>query len=77
MRKCLLLAVGLSLSFLGIEVIGPAAAIGCITFASCFAGVFLGNRLSGAIESKADIVGGIILVGIGAKILIEHLGGWV
>jgi len=47
--------------------------IGVITFFICFFGVYLGSRCGNLLGNKADIVGGLVLVGIGIKILIEHL----
>lgn len=67
------LAIGLSFAFLKIEIITPAVIIGLITFTLSLAGVFVGQRLGHFLERKIEIVGGIILIGIGFKILIEHL----
>lgn len=67
------LAVGLSLSFLKVQIIAPAGIIGAIAFALSFLGVYLGKRFGHLFESKIEIAGGMILIGIGAKILVEHL----
>ncbi len=67
------LAVGLSLSFLKISILMPAMIIGFITFIFSFAGVFIGDRFGHFFERRIEAVGGIILIGIGIKILIEHL----
>lgn len=67
------LAVGLSLSFLKVQIIAPAGIIGAIAFALSLAGVYIGKRFGHLFESKIEIAGGMILIGIGAKILIEHL----
>lgn len=67
-------AVGFSLSALNVSIINPALIIGIITFILSFFGVFIGNRFGHLFESKIEIVGGVILIGIGIKILIEHLG---
>ena len=48
--------------------------IGCITFCFSIAGVLIGNVFGSKFKDKATILGGIILIGIGVKILIEHLG---
>ena len=48
--------------------------IGGITFALSFAGVAIGNRFGTRFEKKAEIAGGAVLILIGAKILMEHLG---
>lgn len=67
------LAVGLSLSFLRIEILMPAVLIGVITFGLSFAGVYLGKRIGHLCEQKIEILGGLVLIGIGIKILVEHL----
>lgn len=67
------LAVGLSLSFLKIYIVTPAIIFGVITFLLSFLGVFVGNRAGHFFESKIEIAGGLILIGIGAKILAEHI----
>jgi putative Mn2+ efflux pump MntP len=67
------LAVGLTLSFLNVEIIMPSVIIGLVTFGLSFAGVFLGNRFGHFFENKIELIGGIILISIGIKILVEHL----
>jgi manganese efflux pump family protein len=67
------LAVGLSFSLLGTSVWGPAATIGGITFAVCLAGFEFGKRIGSVLERWAETIGGLVLIGIGLKILIEHL----
>ncbi|MCX7655276.1 MAG: manganese efflux pump MntP family protein [Treponemataceae bacterium] len=67
------LAVGLSFSFLGYSILDAALVIGLITFGICLVGFEFGKRLGHLIEKRAEQVGGIILVGIGIKILVEHL----
>ena len=67
------LAVGLSLSFLKISIVTPAVIIGIITFLLSFLGVFVGKRFGHFFENKIEVIGGLILIGIGIKILIEHL----
>ena len=67
------LAVGLSLAFIKVFIIVPALIIGCITFALSFAGTYIGNFFGHLFEKKIEIAGGVILIGIGCKILIEHL----
>ncbi len=71
------LAVGVTFSFLELSVsIGLAVTvIGCTTFAISFGGVFIGNLFGVKYKSRAEFVGGVILVLIGAKILLEHLLG--
>ncbi len=67
------LAVGLTLSFLSVEIITPSLIIGMVTFILSFIGVFFGNRFGHFFESKIEMIGGIILMIIGIKILIEHV----
>ena len=66
------LAVGLSLSVLNVSIALPAVIIGAITFVLSFLGVFIGNRTGHFFEGKIEMAGGIILIAIGLKILIEH-----
>jgi len=66
------LAVGLSYSVLGSPILLPAAIIGVVTFALCSAGIEFGKRIGARFERWAELAGGVVLVGIGAKILIEH-----
>ena len=67
------LAVGLSLSFLGTSIFTPALIIGIITFSLSFLGVYLGKNFGNYFE-KIGVLGGIILIVIGLRIFIEHLG---
>lgn len=67
------LAVGITFSVLSVTIWSAAAIIGAITFLISFAGVYIGKRLGDAMGSKMEIIGGIILIGIGLKIVIEHL----
>ncbi len=69
------LAVGLSLSFLRVPILVPAAIIGVITFALSVLGVYLGSRFGHLLGNKVEIVGGVILIVIGIRILLEHLTG--
>ena len=68
------LAVGITFAFLGVSVWAAAAIIGVTTFALSFAGVAIGNQFGARFEKPATIAGGIVLIGLGAKILLEHLG---
>lgn len=67
------LAVGLSLSVLNVLIVTPALVIGLITFILSFLGVYIGNRFGHFFEKKIEFAGGLILILIGIKILIEHL----
>ncbi len=66
------LAVGFGLTFVE-SILLPALVIGVVTFSLCFAGVHLGHRYSRFGGGKAQTAGGVILVAIGVKILVEHL----
>ncbi len=67
------LAVGVSLATITKNIIFDATVVGIIAFMFSFAGVYIGNKCGNLFGRKAEIVGGIVLVGIGVKILIEHL----
>lgn len=67
------LVIGLSLAILQIPILLSVAIIGSITFILSFTGVWLGNKMFGKLGNKAEITGGIILVLLGLKILIEHI----
>jgi putative Mn2+ efflux pump MntP len=67
------LAVGISFAILNISIITPTLMIGTVTFALSFLGVLIGDKAGHFFEKKIEIVGGLILIGIGIKILIEHL----
>lgn len=69
------LAVGVTFAFLEVQIIIPIIMIGIITFAMSFVGVKIGNYFKDKFKDKAEILGGIILIAMGAKILIEHLMG--
>jgi len=67
------LAVGLSFAFIRVPIIMAVTIIGIITFAVSFTGVHIGKKFYVILGNKAEIAGGIILMGLGVKILIEHL----
>lgn len=67
------LAVGVSFAFLNVSIIPSITIIGITTFVLSFFAVFLGKKLGEYMQSYAEIIGGIILIFIGAKILFEHL----
>lgn len=68
------LAVGITLAFLQVNIFSSVSIIGATTFSLSLLGVILGNRFGARYQSKAELAGGIILVLIGLKILLEHLG---
>lgn len=67
------LAVGISFAFLNVDIVPAITIIGLTTFALSIVGVWVGNKFGEKYKSKAELAGGIILVGIGIKILVEHL----
>jgi len=68
------LAVGVTFAFLKVMILPAISFIGVITFLLSAAGVKVGNIFGTKYKSKAEIAGGIILIGMGLKILLEHLG---
>ncbi len=68
------LAVGLSLSLLRVPIVGPALLIGCVTFVLSLLGGLIGSRVGCFCGNKIEALGGLILVGLGIKILLAHLG---
>lgn len=67
------LAIGVSFAFLHISLFLPIILIGLITFFISFAGVFLGHHTGHFFENKMELAGGIILIIIGFKVLVEHI----
>ena len=68
------IAVGISFAFLQVNIILAVVLIGIITFTICVLGVKIGNKFGDKYERKAETVGGLILILMGIKILLEHLG---
>lgn len=68
------LAVGITFAFLQVDIVPAVSLIGAITFALSFAGVAIGHFFGARFEKPATIVGGVVLILIGCKILLEHLG---
>ncbi len=68
------LAVGISMAFLRVDIVAAASAIGITTFTLASLGVLVGNKFGVKYKDKATLAGGIILILIGTKILLEHLG---
>ena len=66
------LAVGISFALLDISIVTPILVIGAVTFVLSFFGVMTGSKIGHFFEKKIEILGGLILIGIGIKILIEH-----
>ena len=68
------LAVGVSLAFLKVNIFSSISLIGAITFVLSATGVWLGKIVGCRFKSKAEFTGGAILIIMGVKILLEHLG---
>jgi putative Mn2+ efflux pump MntP len=67
------LAVGLSFAFLQTQIATPIIIIGIVTFILSLSGFFFGNTAGKILGNRIKIVGGLILIGIGIRILIEHI----
>ena len=68
------LAAGISFAALAVDIVPTVALIGIITFCLSFAGVAVGHYFGARYEKPASIVGGVVLILIGLKVLLEHLG---
>ena len=68
------LACGITFAFLKVNLIFAITLIGVITFILSIIGVYLGNKFGDKFQNKAELAGWIILILIGLKILLEHLG---
>ncbi|MCI9486118.1 MAG: manganese efflux pump [Lachnospiraceae bacterium] len=68
------LAVGVTFAFLRVDILPAVALIGATTFVLSAAGVRVGNVFGSRYKSKAELAGGVILIFMGTKILLEHLG---
>lgn len=69
------LAVGVSFAFLDVDIWRAVAVIGVVTFLFSVAGVKVGNMFGAKYKSGSELIGGLILIVIGIKILLEHLLG--
>ena len=68
------LAVGISFACLGVEILPAAGMIGIITFGLSALGIRIGHSFGLKYKARAELAGGLILILIGLKILLEHLG---
>lgn len=66
-------AVGITFVFLNVSILMPVIIIGIVTFIISYIGVWIGCNVGKNLSGKAEVIGGIILIIIGIKILIEHL----
>lgn len=68
------LAVGVTFAFLQVQIVPAVSFIGIVTFLICIVGVKIGNTFGSKYKEKAELCGGLILILMGVKILLEHLG---
>lgn len=68
------LAVGITFAFLNVNIFTAALLIGATTFTCCAIGVKIGNVFGAKHKGKAEFAGGLILILLGIRILLEHLG---
>lgn len=68
------LAVGVSFAFMEVELLPACALIGCTTFVISVTGAFLGRAIPNVSGRRAGIAGGLVLIGIGVKLLLEGIG---
>lgn len=68
------LAVGLTFAFLSVNVWEASSIIGLVAFAMSMIGVYLGKFMGRFVGEYAEIIGGVVLILIGLKILLQHLG---
>lgn len=67
------LAIGVGFAFLQVDIITSVFSIGIITFIMCVVGVKIGNVFGERFSSKAEFMGGVILLLLGIKVLMEHM----
>ena len=67
------LAIGVTFAFLKVQIVTAISLIGIITFVLSIVGVMIGNVFGVKYKSKAELIGGLVLIGMGVKILLEHL----
>lgn len=70
------LAVGITFAFLQVDIVPAVLFIGVVTFLFSAAGIRIGHVFGVRYKAKAELAGGLILIFIGCKILLEHLG-WI
>ena len=68
------LAVGITFAFLKVQIVPAVSFIGITTFCLSAVGLVIGNTLGAKSKSKAELVGGIVLICMGTKILLDHIG---
>ena len=69
------MAVGVGLAFADVDIVRTAIAIGLATLVMVTLGVMIGRLLGAVVGKRAEVFGGLVLIGIGSLILYEHLNG--
>ncbi|WP_065782076.1 manganese efflux pump MntP [Klebsiella pneumoniae] len=69
------MAIGVGLAFLQVSIVTTALAIGCATFIMSTLGMMVGRFIGPLLGKRAEILGGIVLIGIGSEILWSHFAG--
>lgn len=69
------MAVGVGLAFLQVNIIATALAIGCATLIMSTLGMMIGRFIGPLLGKRAEILGGVVLIGIGAQIMWSHFAG--
>jgi putative Mn2+ efflux pump MntP len=69
-------AVGVTLAMMSVDIVQAVAVIGAVTFAAAAAAVVVGHRAGLRFRRPAEILGGIVLIAVGTRILCDHLGIW-
>jgi len=67
------LAVGITFAMINVAIVTPIVIIGLVTFILSLVGVYIGDAFGHFFEKKIEILGGLVLIGMGLKILIQHL----
>ena len=67
-------AVGVTFAFLNVSIVPAVSFIGVVTFSLSAVGVYIGHLFGAKFKSKAELAGGIVLILMGLRILLEHLG---
>jgi len=68
------LAVGITFAFLKVDIVPAVSFIGVVTFILSAIGLLIGNKFGSRFKSKAEMFGGVVLILMGIKIVLEHLG---
>ncbi|GAA5153298.1 manganese efflux pump MntP family protein [Nocardioides marinquilinus] len=70
------LAVGIGFAFLDVSIALAALLIGAITFSLSLGAVVIGHKVGNKLRGPAEIIGGVVLILVGLRILLDHLGVW-